>query len=81
MRVLPFTHQTLERLRQLPVVSIAQIEGYARGGGSEVSLACDRLMANPASERVPRMRRFLDLGCQTPEGERSIGADCTKLAP
>ncbi len=194
--VLPFTHQTLERLRQLPVVSIAQIEGYARGGGSEVSLACDlrfaalgkaifgqpevamgilpgaggtarltrmlgraraceivlgcddfsaeeaarlgwvnralppdeigayvdalarriasfpgvalaeakgviaaaalgdmrsallaeqqafdRLMANPASERVPRMRRFLDLGCQTPEGERSIGADCTKLAP
>jgi len=193
---LPVTHEALERLRNLPVVSIAQIEGYARGGGSEVGLACDmrfaalgkavfgqpevamgilpgaggtarltrmlgraraceivlgcddfsaeeaerlgwinralppdeigayvdalalriatfpalalaeakgviaaaatgdmesallaeqqafdRLMANPASERIPRMRRFLDLRCQTPEGERSIGADCTKLAP
>ena len=192
---LPFTHETLERLRTLPVVSIAQIEGFARGGGSEVSLACDmrfatrgkavfgqpevalgilpgaggtarltrmlgraraceiilgcddfsaeeaerlgwinkalpaqeigayvdalarriatfpalalaeakgvisasasgdmetallleqqafdRLIANPASERMPRMRRFLELGCQTPEGERNIGADCTKLA-
>lgn len=191
---LPFTHVALERLRKLPVVSIAQIEGYARGGGSEVSLACDmrfaalgkavfgqpevalgilpgaggtarltrmlgraraceivlgcddfsaeeaervgwinralppaelgpyvdalarriatfpavalaeakgviaatatgdtgnallteqqafdRLMANPASERIPRMRRFLELGCQTPKGEATIGADCVKL--
>ena len=191
---LPFTHVALERLRNLPVVSIAQIEGYARGGGSEVSLACDmrfaalgkavfgqpevalgilpgaggtarltrmlgraraceivlgcddwsaeeaerlgwinralppaelglhvdtlarriasfpavaiaeakgviaaaatgdmesallteqqafdRLMANPASERIPRMRRFLELGCQTAKGEATIGADCTKL--
>jgi enoyl-CoA hydratase/carnithine racemase len=193
---LPFTHQILEGLRNLPVVSIAQIEGFARGGGSEVSLACDmrfgalgkavfgqpevamgilpgaggtarltrmlgraraceivlgcddfsaeeaeqigwinralpaneigsyvdalarriatfpalalaeakgvisaaatgdmegallleqqafdRLMADPASERVPRMRRFLNLGCQTPEGEPTLGRDCTKLAP
>src|SRR5262245_65081142 len=33
---LPFTHRTLERLRRLPKLTIAQIEGYARGGGSEV---------------------------------------------
>jgi len=42
---LPFTHQILERLRRLPQVTIAQVEGYARGGGSEVSLACDMRFA------------------------------------
>ena len=191
---LPFTHRTLERLRTMPRVTIAQVEGYARGGGSEVALACDmrfaalgravfgqpevalgilpgaggtyrltrlvgraraceiifgcddftaeeaervgwinkalppgtvgpyveglarRIATFPAkaiaeakrvinlageqvesgllaeqaalnelmaggSERVPRMQRFLELGCQTREGEAFIGADCTKLAP
>ena len=38
---LPFTHQILERWRKLPQITIARIEGFARGGGSEVSLACD----------------------------------------
>jgi enoyl-CoA hydratase/carnithine racemase len=38
---LPFTHQVLEGLRRLPQVTIGQIEGYARGGGSEVALALD----------------------------------------
>ena len=189
---LPFTHTALERLRKMPKVTIAQVEGFARGGGSEFALACDmrfaalgkavfgqpevalgilpgaggtyrltrlvgraraceivlgcddfsaeeaerlgwvnralppgtvgayverlarriagfpakaiaqakavmdaagedvaagllaeqaafeRLMAG-GSERVPRMRRFLDLGCQTRRGERTIGADCVKL--
>ena len=42
---LPFTHQILERLRQLPQITIAMIEGYARGGGSEVTLACDMRFA------------------------------------
>lgn len=42
---LPFTHQILERLRRLPQISIAVVEGYARGGGSEVSLACDMRFA------------------------------------
>jgi enoyl-CoA hydratase/carnithine racemase len=191
---LPFTHQVLQRLRRLPQVSIAQIEGYARGGGSEVALACDmrfaargravlgqpevplgilpgaggtarltrlvgtaraaeivrgaddfdadeaaaygwvnraldpnalgpfveglarriasfpaatlarakqtihaiaeagierdllveqrafdQLMSDPASERVPRMRRFLDRGVQTREGERTLAEACTTL--
>ncbi len=191
---LPFTHQVLQRLRRLPQVSIAQIEGYARGGGSEVALACDmrfaargravlaqpevplgilpgaggtarltrlvgparateivlgaddfdadeaaaygwvnralepdalgpfvarlarriasfpaatlarakqtihaiaeagieqdllveqrafdRLMSDPASERVPRMRRFLDRGVQTREGERTLAEACITL--
>jgi enoyl-CoA hydratase/carnithine racemase len=42
---LPFTHQLLERLRKLRQITIAQIEGYARGGGSEVVLACDMRFA------------------------------------
>jgi len=192
---LPFTHQILERLRRLPQVTLAQIEGYARGGGSEVALACDmrfaalgkavfgqpeialgilpgaggtarlarlvgraraaeiilagddftaeeaerygwinralppdalgpfvdrlarriasfpaqalqeakgtllgltdrdieadllveqrsfdRLMSDPRSERVPRMKRFLALGVQTREGEKTLARDCEKLA-
>ena len=42
---LPFTHQILERLRHLPQVTIAQVEGFARGGGSEFTLACDMRFA------------------------------------
>ncbi len=61
---LPFTHRILERLRRLPQISIAQIEGYARGGGSEVSLACDmrfaaREKAVFGQPEVPLGNRFL----------------------
>jgi enoyl-CoA hydratase/carnithine racemase len=42
---LPFTHQVLEGLRRLPQITIGQIEGYARGGGSEVALAFDMRFA------------------------------------
>jgi enoyl-CoA hydratase/carnithine racemase len=42
---LPFTHLIMERIRKLPQVTIAQIEGYARGGGSEFTLACDMRFA------------------------------------
>jgi len=36
----PF-HQLVERWRTLPLVSIAQLEGRARGGGSELALSLD----------------------------------------
>ena len=42
---LNFVHQTFERFRRLPQITIAQIEGYARGGGSEFCLACDMRFA------------------------------------
>ncbi len=38
---LGFFHQVLERWRTLPLVTIAQIEGRARGGGSEFVLSLD----------------------------------------
>lgn len=42
---LNFVHQIFERLRKLPQITIAQIEGYTRGGGSELALACDMRFA------------------------------------
>jgi enoyl-CoA hydratase/carnithine racemase len=42
---LGFVHACLDRLRSMPKVSIAQVEGFARGGGSEVALACDMRFA------------------------------------
>ena len=40
-----FVHQVIDRLRTLPKATIAQIEGMARGGGSEIALACDMRFA------------------------------------
>ncbi|MBW2268478.1 MAG: enoyl-CoA hydratase/isomerase family protein [Deltaproteobacteria bacterium] len=42
---LPWIHACMDRFRTMPKVTIAQIEGYARGGGSEVALACDMRFA------------------------------------
>ena len=47
----------------------------------EEQTAFQQLMGSPTSERVARMRRFIDLGCQPREGERTLGADCEKLGP
>lgn len=37
--------RVLERISKLPQATIAQIEGYARGGGHELALACDMRFA------------------------------------
>ena len=37
--------RVLERISQLPQATIAQIEGFARGGGHEFTLACDMRFA------------------------------------
>jgi len=40
-----FFQQMVERFRSMPKVSIAVIEGYCRGGGSELALSCDMRFA------------------------------------
>jgi enoyl-CoA hydratase/carnithine racemase len=43
---LSWVHATLDALRTMPKVTIAKIQGFARGGGSEVALACDMRFAS-----------------------------------
>jgi enoyl-CoA hydratase/carnithine racemase len=42
-------NQLLERFRLMPKVSIAVLRGIARGGGSEIALACDLRVATPGA--------------------------------
>lgn len=45
-----FMHNTLNKMLNLPLVSVALIEGSALGGGAEITTACDfRLMTENAS--------------------------------
>src|SRR6476620_6854193 len=43
---LGFFHALLERWRTLPVVTVAEIDGIARGGGSELALSLDLRFAS-----------------------------------
>ncbi len=52
-----FVRETLTRLRRLPVISVAAIEGGALGGGAELTTACDhRVLARDASLRFVQVR-------------------------
>lgn len=46
---LGFFHSLLERIRTLPQVTIAEIDGIARGGGSELALSLDLRFASERS--------------------------------
>ncbi|MFI3300894.1 MAG: enoyl-CoA hydratase/isomerase family protein [Candidatus Gastranaerophilales bacterium] len=43
---LSYLQTTLKRINELSQVTIAQIEGYCRGGGNEFALACDMRFAD-----------------------------------
>jgi enoyl-CoA hydratase/carnithine racemase len=46
---LSFFHVMVERLRTMPKLTVAVVEGIARGGGCEVALSCDvRIASNDA---------------------------------
>ena len=47
----------LFRLKTLPIISVAAINGVAIGGGAEMTTACDwRVMADPAQVKFFTMK-------------------------
>ncbi|HXO19710.1 MAG TPA: enoyl-CoA hydratase-related protein [Thermoanaerobaculia bacterium] len=56
-------HGAIRRLRDLPAVAVAAVHGHCLGGGMELALACDLVLATEDS-------RFgqpeIDLGCYPP---------------
>jgi enoyl-CoA hydratase/carnithine racemase len=50
-------HHVYDRLETLPVVTIAEIEGHALGGGLELALACDiRIASHDAKLGLPEAK-------------------------
>jgi enoyl-CoA hydratase/carnithine racemase len=83
----PYVERLARRIASFPAVALAEAKRAIDAASHDVAAGLlaeqtgfERLMADPASQRIPRMRRFLELGCQTREGERAIGTACEKLA-
>lgn len=38
-------HDALTRLKQLPLVSVCLVQGFALGGGAEIAVSCDYIIA------------------------------------
>lgn len=56
-------HRAIRLLRDLPAVTIAAVQGYCLGGGMELALACDMVVA---SETARFGQPEVDLGCYPP---------------
>ena len=56
-------HSALEALRRLPVITVAAVRGHCLGGGMELALACDLVLAEESSRfGQPEVK----LGCFPP---------------
>jgi cyclohexa-1,5-dienecarbonyl-CoA hydratase len=56
-------HSAVRRLRELPAISLAVVHGHCLGGGLELALACDLVLASDESRfGLPE----IDLGCYPP---------------
>jgi enoyl-CoA hydratase/carnithine racemase len=82
----PYVERLARRIASFPSKAIAEAKRAIDQAGEDVEAgllaeqaALGSLMAG-GSERVARMRRFLELGLQTRAGEHGIGPDCVKLA-
>ena len=54
-------HEVYDQLAALPLVTIAEIEGHALGGGLELALACDiRITSHTAKLGLPETNRRSD---------------------
>nr|XP_033793310.1 ethylmalonyl-CoA decarboxylase [Geotrypetes seraphini]XP_033793311.1 ethylmalonyl-CoA decarboxylase [Geotrypetes seraphini]XP_033793312.1 ethylmalonyl-CoA decarboxylase [Geotrypetes seraphini]XP_033793313.1 ethylmalonyl-CoA decarboxylase [Geotrypetes seraphini]XP_033793314.1 ethylmalonyl-CoA decarboxylase [Geotrypetes seraphini]XP_033793315.1 ethylmalonyl-CoA decarboxylase [Geotrypetes seraphini]XP_033793316.1 ethylmalonyl-CoA decarboxylase [Geotrypetes seraphini]XP_033793317.1 ethylmalon len=50
LKICMFMQNTLTRLKRLPLISVALVQGKALGGGAELSTACDFRLMTPGSE-------------------------------